>query len=125
MEYQRIEVITGTPRRRRYTAEQKAAAVMESMAPDASIADVARRHGICRSLLFRWRQLAQASAALPAFVPVMLEAPAIAAPALPAVDSVGSCGAMEIVLIDGRSLRFDASIDAAALRRVLDALEPR
>jgi len=38
-----------------------------------------------------------------AFVPVMLDAPA-AAPS----------SAMAIVLADGRSLRFDASIDAAA-----------
>jgi transposase len=103
MEYQRVEVITGTPRRRRYSAEEKAAAVMESMAPGASIADVARRRGICRSLLFRWRQLAQASAAGPAFVPMMLEAPT-AAPEASAPSS-----AMEIVLCDGRSLRSPAS----------------
>jgi transposase len=121
MEYQRIEVITGTPRRRRYTAEQKAAAVIEAMTPGASIGEVARRHGVCRSLLFRWRQLARASApSSPSFVPVMLEAPA--PPHAPAISSVG---AIEIVLVDGRSIRFDAGIEAAALRRVLDAVERR
>lgn len=129
MEYQRVEVITGTPRRRRYTAEEKADAVMDSLAPGASIANVARRRGICRSLLFRWRQLAQASTpcqpgvrAGPSFVPVMLEAPA-QSPAPCAPETAASCGAMEIVLADGRSLRFDASIDAEALTRVLKALQ--
>lgn len=119
MDYQRIEVITGTPRRRRYTEEQKAAAVMDSMAPGASIAEVARQHGICRSLLFRWRQLAQASA--PAFVPVILEPPQ---PAQAAVDPEADApsGGMELVLADGRMLRFDAEVDVALLRRVLGVL---
>jgi hypothetical protein len=40
-------VITGTPRR--YSAEETAAAMMESMAPGASIAEVARRRRICVS----------------------------------------------------------------------------
>lgn len=129
MEYQRIEVITGTPRRRRYTAEEKAAAVEACMAPGVSIAEVARRHGVCRSLLFRWRQLAGAvrsrpARAAPAFMPVMLAPPDEGcAPRAPeAAAGAQEAGAMELVFADGRALRFDASVDTAALRRVLQTL---
>jgi hypothetical protein len=33
------------------------------------------------------------------------------------------CGRMEIVLISGRRIVVDASVDAAALHRILDVLE--
>jgi len=43
---QRIEVITRTEKRRRWSAEEKQAIVAESIAGAASITAVARRHGI-------------------------------------------------------------------------------
>ena len=39
--YQRVEVITGRQRRRRWTAEEKARIVAESLEADANISDVA------------------------------------------------------------------------------------
>jgi transposase len=42
--YQRVEVITGRQRRRRWTAEEKTRIVAESLEADANISDVARRH---------------------------------------------------------------------------------
>ena len=54
--YQRIEVITGRQRRRRWTAEEKARIVAESLEADANISDVARRHGVARGLLTIWRR---------------------------------------------------------------------
>ena len=56
-EYQRIEVITGTPRRRRWTTEQKLRIIEESFAPDETVSSVARRNGVAPNLLFRWRRL--------------------------------------------------------------------
>lgn len=56
-EYQRIEVITGTPRRRRWTAEQKLRIIEESCAPGESVSSAARRHGVAPNLLYRWRRL--------------------------------------------------------------------
>ncbi len=52
-----MEVITGVARRRRFTAEQKLAVVTETMQPGLSISDVARRHGLSPSLVFRGRRL--------------------------------------------------------------------
>jgi transposase len=52
--YQRVEVITG--RRRRWTVEEKARIVAESLEANANISDVARRHGVARGLLTTWRR---------------------------------------------------------------------
>ena len=56
-DYQRIEIITGTPRRRRWTAEQKLRIVEESHLSGESISAVARRQGAAANLLCRWRRL--------------------------------------------------------------------
>ena len=67
--FQRVEVITGIGRRRRFSQATKARIVRESRAPGAVISEVARRHGLTPQQLFGWRrQLRQAmSAAAPAF----------------------------------------------------------
>jgi transposase-like protein len=56
--YQRVEVITGRQRRRRWTAEEKARIVAESLEADANISDVARRHGVALATpaVERWRE---------------------------------------------------------------------
>ena len=56
-DYQRIEIVTGTPRRRRWTAEQKLRIVEESHQGGESISAVARRRGVAANLLYRWRRL--------------------------------------------------------------------
>ena len=56
-DYQRIEVITGTVRRRRWTTEQKIRIIEESFDSGASVSEVARRNGVAANLLFRWRRL--------------------------------------------------------------------
>jgi transposase len=55
---QRVEIITGTGRRRRWSTDAKEAIVAESFAPGASVSAVARRHDISPSLLFLWRRQA-------------------------------------------------------------------
>lgn len=63
-DYQRIELITGTARRRRWTTEQKLQIIEASYAPGESVSSVARRHGVAPNLLYRWRRLmAQGGAA--------------------------------------------------------------
>ena len=73
---QRVEVFTGTGRRRRWTAEQKAAIVAETYERGETVSAVARRHGLTTQQLFTWRRdarRAQASASRMAFAPVVLE----------------------------------------------------
>ncbi len=54
---QRIEVVTGEQKRRRYTAEEKSRFVALSMQPSYSVSLVARQYGITPSLLFKWKRL--------------------------------------------------------------------
>ena len=70
--YRRIELITGEAKRRLWTAEEKAGILSESFRPGAKVAEVARRHGVSRSLLWNWRHEARkrGMVAERAFVPV-------------------------------------------------------
>lgn len=56
-DFQRIEVITGTARRRRWSTETKLRIIEESYEPGETVSAVARRHGVAANLLFRWRRL--------------------------------------------------------------------
>jgi transposase-like protein len=53
--WQRIEVITGVERQRKWSAEEKAEIVAESLAEGAVVSEVARRHGLSPQQLFGWR----------------------------------------------------------------------
>jgi transposase len=57
----RIELITGTGRRRRWSSEDKARIVVESLAGGVSVSEVARRHGLSPQQLFAWRRDARAT----------------------------------------------------------------
>jgi transposase len=115
-DFRRVEVITGVGRRRRWTDEEKAWIVAESLDPATTVAAVARRYGLHASQLFVWRQQLAAPAACegPAFVPVVVAESGGAAPAEMA-------GRMEIAL-GPAVIRVGADVDAAALRRVLEVV---
>jgi transposase len=76
--FRRFEVITGVGRCRRWTAEEKARIVAESLDPATTSSAVARRYGLHASQLFVWRQQLQRSASSaetiggPTFVPVLM-----------------------------------------------------
>ena len=57
--YQRVELITGSSRRRRWSAAEKARIVTESADPEANVSEVARRNGVSRGLLNIWRRQAR------------------------------------------------------------------
>ena len=56
-EYQCIEVITGTVRRRRWTGEQKLRIIEATYEPGETVSVVARRHSVAANQVFRWRKL--------------------------------------------------------------------
>ena len=56
----RIEVITGTGRRRRWSSDDKARIVEESLRPGANVSEVARHNGLSPQQLFSWRRAAHA-----------------------------------------------------------------
>jgi len=135
---QRIEVITGVERRRKWSAQEKAAIVAESLAEGAVVSEVARRHGLNPQQLFGWRARlrnavqgsAPSSDATPAFVPAIVEdePPSPAAPALPAVVTIGAAvldpAPIEIAL-GGVIVRVRGEADPRALTTVLKALRGR
>ena len=49
----RIELITGSERRRRWSDDDKARIVVESFAPGANVSEVARRNGLSPQQLVR------------------------------------------------------------------------
>ena len=51
----RLEIITGTERRRSWSEEQKQTIVDAAFAPGAIVAEVARRVAVCGQI-YRWRQ---------------------------------------------------------------------
>src|SRR5215217_6530393 len=89
--FRRLEVITGVGRRRRWSAEDKARIVAESLDPATTSSAVARRYGLHASQLFTWRQQLAAVRKAPEFVPVVVAESGAAAPAEMA-------GQIEIVL---------------------------
>jgi transposase len=51
----KIEVLSGSERRRRWSTAEKLAIVQETYEPDVTVSIVARRHGIQPNQLFNWR----------------------------------------------------------------------
>ena len=132
MTTRRFDVVAST--RRNWSREQKLAIVAEVDVAGASLSQVARRHGVHASLLFRWRRKLKAKPEAPAgevenggspatpeaapaqrFMPVRLQPPEAPAPAKPSV--------IEIVVEGGRVVRVGADVDTAALVRIVTALE--
>ena len=133
------EVISVVARRRRWTLEQKLALVEEVSRPGSSVAAVADRHGMSRSLLFEWRRqvregtmpgVVRAEAA-PALVPVRIvkDAPPKEAPCPPPAArgsgerSSKSAATVEVVLSNGRVLRVCEAIAPEVLGRLAAALD--
>ena len=75
----RLEVITGTGRRRWFSADDKTRMIEETLVPGAVVSEVARRHGLAPQQLFTWRRQARQPAgvdvapAVPQFVPAVVE----------------------------------------------------
>lgn len=120
---ERLEVVE-TGRRRRWSEGEKLKIVLESLQAPRQVAATARRYGISRSLLLRWRQSFRpepndAAEQPTGFVPARVapEAGARTGPAGPA----GS-GAIEIEFAAGARMRVTGAVDAATLTAVVVAL---
>lgn len=125
---ERVEIVTRGEGRRSYSAEEKVRLVAETFQPGETVTAVSRRHGICASLLHRWRRAARGEVpsrrlARPQLLPVRLVAPDASAPQpRPAPVPGIAPGSIEVVLRNGRVLRV-AAADAAEVARLAAALE--
>ena len=59
-----VEIVARVERRRKWTAEEKAALMAEVEAEGGKVSVVARRHRISESLLYNWRSAWKAAAAM-------------------------------------------------------------
>lgn len=131
MAYQRIEVLTGTERRRSYTPSQKVRMVDEAFRPGVVVTDAARRLGVHESLLYRWRRMMTPveAAAAPGFAAVtILPEPVTEAAGLPVMPPLASsspplsAGVLEVSLPCGARLRLEGTVDPALAATVVRAL---
>ena len=85
-EVRRFEVITGVEGRRRWTADDRARIIAETLEPGAVVSQVARRYGLRPQQLFTWRREARQrtdEVNAPVFVPAMIAAELEPEPAKP------------------------------------------
>mgnify|MGYP003389328424 CR=1 FL=1 len=111
-------------RRRRYWSdEEKRRIVAETMMPEASVSEIALKHGVNANLVFTWRRDPRFGGVFEEerFLPVTVEVGDNAVQAEVAAEPSAS-GHMDIELICGNRLRVDRTVDGRALARVLRAL---
>jgi transposase len=136
----RTKVITGGGQRRRWSSDDKARIVRESLKPGAVVSEVAQRYGLNRSQLYEWRRKARAALGnsagdeakparskcngsmskavevLPAFAPVVM-----ATPAIPLQPTASEATAVEIA-IGGVIVRVRGVVEVEGLVAVLNAV---
>jgi transposase len=129
----RLEVFTGSGRRRTWTAEQKAQILAESYESGEKVSAIARRHGLTPQQLFGWRRAVRRAVARrrvgdrtggssSAFAPVIVEAAQPRTQVLIAPAPLNGEPMIEIV-IGSAIIRIPAGIDAATLATVLRAVK--
>jgi transposase len=145
MSYPRPEILDRPERRRRFSAEEKRAILAEASQPGANVSDVARRHGLFPTQVYKWRRLFElgvigipGASELPSFIALQVAGSSPATPAQEASliergastvtaspDRRHGAGLIEIDVGRGCRVRVDAQVDAAALAVVLEVLDRR
>jgi transposase len=138
-----VEIIGRVERRRKWTAQEKAALLAEVEAAGGKVTVVARRHRISESVLYNWRAAWKAAAAVmqvpvgAPFIPLGVfggsghrDTAMLAQPQPPEPESPGpvrgsdsGVGGIEIVLPNGARVSVDAFVNEKALSRVLRAMK--
>jgi transposase len=106
-------------RRRRFSTSQKKIILTAAAAPGATVAEVAHRYDVSRTLIHNWRRQEAVSllGATVRFTPVQLAAPEPSVVEAPALLS-----RIEIELAGSARVRLEGPIDEASLRVVLRVL---
>ena len=116
--------------RRRWSDEERRQAVEETQ--HMAVSAVARKFGMAKSLLFRWRKEAGLSVkrkVIAPFVPVRIAASSASAMSMPpsaapqaSTSATQVAGTIEIELAGGHKLKVHSPIDVQALKNVIAAL---
>ena len=121
MQSDTIAIGVETRRRRRYDPIVKQQIVEQTLVPGASVARIAREHGVNANQLFRWRRQHLAATATrarrPADAAAWLPVTLVAEPPVP----MPPAGQILIALAGGQ-VTVSGAVDAATLRLVLASL---
>jgi transposase len=120
-----VTVLPGLERRRRWTSAEKARIVEESLAADASVAEVARRHDIHPNLLHLWRRQARlAGVAAPHRSDMPASGVAFAPVALAPDEQSGAAprGTIEIEFAGRARLKITGPVDRSMTTALIKAL---
>lgn len=124
--YRGIEVLTGPGRRRRWSADEKARIVSETLVPGARVSEVARRWQVCPQQVFGWRRAVREDVPVAAVGTMNAAAldfvPLISGSEPPTVPSQPSPPAVIEVKLAGAVVRVVSGMDDAMLTAVLRAV---
>jgi transposase len=120
---ERLEVVE-MGRRRRWSEDERLKIVLETLQAPRQVSATARRYGVSRSLLLKWRRSFRAEQNDAAggqigFVPATVIAEP--EPLIPA-QAPASSGAIEIEFATGARMRIAGAVDATTVTAVLAAL---
>ncbi len=113
--------------RKRRSVAEKQAIVQLTMEPGASVAEIARAHGVNANQVFKWRrlfangQLSDAGARSTALLPVTISADREAPDATADVQA-SSAGAIHIEFPGRAMITVESGADPALLRSILESL---
>ena len=114
--------VLGVERRRRWSDEDKLLIVSSVGIDGATVTQVAHRCDVTRQQIYRWRHELKKKGLRPpgtVFLPVDFQVAEVATPEPKPAPAVP----LELRLQSGRCLRFDSSIDEAALTRLIRAVD--
>ena len=120
--FRRIEILTGPVRRRRWSAEEKARIVAETLAPGARVSEVARRWQVCPQQVFAWRHATRADVATMPRDPASQPAAASFVPIITAATPATPTARVIEVTLAGAVVRVASGMDDATLTTVLRAV---
>ena len=117
----------GQERRRRWSDEQKLAILNSVGVNGATLTQVANQHDITRQQIYAWRYQMKRRGMLaeypqPTFVALDMPA-AMTGDELVRDEALHAPSLVELQLSRGRNLRFDSTIDAIALTKLIRVVE--
>ena len=116
--------ILGVERRRRWSDDDKIAIVGSVGVDGATVTQVAQRHDVTRQQVYAWRhELKKKGRWSSEFGAVFLAVDLPTVESVPAEPTPAPSVPVELRLASGRCLRFDSTMDLAALTRVIRAVE--
>lgn len=120
MAMERVEVITGSDRRRSYGDDEKVRLVEGAFTPGVKVAEFAREWGVDPSLLYRWRrQMSGQAPRAPAFTPLTVFDEGDAAGA---ARASAPSGVVEMEFASGVRVRITGAADPGVIAATISAL---